>query len=92
MCQTVLPLLMIAPVTSGGAIRASERNGRGHQASWLPGILSCAAAPQVVATWRAEMDVVLAVLVLISWAALRPPSRTLGILFPRAPFHRKKEA
>ena len=34
--------------------------------SWLPGILFCAAAPQVVATWRAVMDVVLAVLALIS--------------------------
>jgi len=118
-----------AAIRRRGAIRASERNGRGHHAPGLPGILCChsgvlesargvallaprfprlkewayagaffdltgAAASHVVcgsATWRVVMTVVLAALALISWA-LRPPSRTLGILFPPAPFRRKKEA
>jgi len=41
------------------------------------------------ASWRVVMTIVLAALAVIS---LRPPSRTLGILFPPAPFRRKKEA
>ena len=109
-------------------MRASERNGRGHHAAGLTGILCChsgvwkvlggiallaprfprlkewayagaffdltgAAASHVVcgsATWRVVMTVVLAALALISWA-LRPPSRTLGILFPPAPFRRRRK-
>jgi uncharacterized membrane protein YphA (DoxX/SURF4 family) len=43
------------------------------------------------ASWHVVVTVVLAALTVISWA-LRTPSRTLGILFPPAPFRRKKEA
>jgi hypothetical protein len=43
------------------------------------------------ASWRVVMNIVLAALAVISWA-LRPANRTLGILFPPAPFRRKKEA
>jgi hypothetical protein len=42
------------------------------------------------ASWRVVMIIVLAALAMISWA-LRPPRRTLGILFPPATFRRKKE-
>jgi uncharacterized membrane protein YphA (DoxX/SURF4 family) len=56
--------------------------------------LTGAAASHVAcgsASWHVALTVALAALSLISWA-LRPPSRTLGILFPPAPFRRKKEA
>jgi DoxX-like family len=56
--------------------------------------LTGAAASHLVcgsASWRVVMTIVLAALAVISWA-LRPPSRTLGILFPPALFRRKKEA
>jgi len=56
--------------------------------------LAGAAASHVLcrgATWHVAVPVVLAALTVISWA-LRPPSRTLGILFSPAPFRRKKEA
>jgi uncharacterized membrane protein YphA (DoxX/SURF4 family) len=56
--------------------------------------LTGAAASHLVcgsASWRVVLTIVLASLAVISWA-LRPPSRTLGILFPPAPFRRKKEA
>jgi len=56
--------------------------------------LTGAAVSHVVcgsASWQVVMTVVLAALTVISWA-LRTPSRTLGILFPPAPFRRKKEA
>ena len=55
--------------------------------------LAGAAASHVAcrsATWHVAVPVVLAALTVISWA-LRPPSRTLGILFSPAPFRRKKE-
>jgi uncharacterized membrane protein YphA (DoxX/SURF4 family) len=56
--------------------------------------LTGAAASHLVcgsASWRVVMTIVLAALAVISWA-LRPPSRTLGNLFPPALFRRKKEA
>ena len=55
--------------------------------------LAGAAASHVVcrsATWHVAVPVVLAALTVISWA-LRPPGRTLGILFSPVPFRRKKE-
>jgi hypothetical protein len=56
--------------------------------------LTGAAASHLVcgsASWRVVMTIVLAAVAVISWA-LRPSTRTLGILFPPALFRRKKEA
>ena len=56
--------------------------------------LTGAAASRLVcgsASCRVVMTIVLAALAVISWA-MRPPSRTMGILFPPALFRRKKEA